>query len=163
MLLGAFAGGAKLIECDSFSKGFRWAAGLAALAAGIVIRMVKEPSFNQFRGSFGGSNEVVTMLLCLVTAILVVWGLSEVFLLAEEAGLRLREVAWLGSHSLLIYLYHMFFAWIISVITGFSIFYEETVPGKTVFLSFLLTLACLALGILRNVVEDKIKSKGKGA
>lgn len=156
MLLGAFAGQQKLFELPSLSNAARWGAGAALLITGIVVCMVKEPSPNQFRGSFG-ENEVVSMLCCIAAGILVIWGLGLLCRMAEQSGARVKEVAWLGSHSLIIYLYHMFFAWIICIITGFSIRYEEPTDAGTIAKSVLLTAACLGLTIIRNMIEDRLK------
>ena len=160
LLLGAFFGQNRLLELESLSRGARWGAGICLLAAGIVVSIVKEPSPNQFRGSFG-ENEVMSMLLCIVTAILIIWGAGIVCVLIETAGVRVKELAWLGSHSLLIYLYHMFFAWIICAITGFSVRYEDPSPAGVIAKSLILTLMCLGLGILINILSDFLASKFK--
>ncbi len=102
---------------------------------------------------------VATKAEPLVEAIPFIWGLGLVCAQAEKAGVRTKELAWLGSHSLIIYLYHMFLAWIIGIITGFSVFYEDPSDGRTIALSVLLTLACLALAIGRNIVEDRLQAR----
>ena len=129
LLLGAFFGQNRLLELESLSRGARWGAGICLLAAGITVGIIKEPSPNQFRGSFG-ENEVMSMLLCIVTAILIIWGAGLVCVLVETAGVRVKELAWLGSHSLL---------------------------AK----SLILTLMCLGLGILINILSDFLASKFK--
>ena len=155
MLLGAFAGQQKLADLPSLSNGTRWGLGIALLVIGIVIAMVKVPSPNMFRGSFG-ENEIRSMLLCIAEAIPFILGISLVCAQAEKAGMRTKELAWLGSHSLVFYVYHMFFAWIIWVITGFSTFYTDPSDGRTIALSLLLTLVCLALGVGRSIIDDKL-------
>ena len=53
----------------------------------------------------------------------------------------------------------MFFAWIICIITGFSLQFEETVTTDILLQSLLLGVVCLALCILLNIIVDKIKAK----
>lgn len=158
MLLGAYAGQQKLFDLPALSGGSRWGLGIALLVIGTALSLWKVPSPNQFRGSFG-EQELVSMLLCIAAAIPFIWGLGLVCAQAEKAGVRTKELAWLGSHSLIIYLYHMFLAWIIGIITGFSVFYEDPSDGRTIALSVLLTLACLALAIGRNIVEDRLQAR----
>ena len=86
-------------------------------------------------------------------------GLGIIFKKIDQAGVRVKELAWIGSHSLLIYLYHMFFAWILSVITGFSLRYPEEVDASFVWKTVLLALASLLLCILRYVFADVISGK----
>ena len=50
----------------------------------------------------------------------------------------------------------MFFAWIICLLTGFSLQYEEPFTGTLVVKSFLLALACLGLSVLRCIAGDRI-------
>lgn len=54
---------------------------------------------------------------------------------------------------------HMFFAWIICIITGFSLNFEEPVASDVVFKSILLGVACFGLCILLNIIVDKCKAK----
>jgi hypothetical protein len=53
----------------------------------------------------------------------------------------------------------MFFAWIISVITGFSVQYKDPVTAGVIAGSVLLTVVCVALCILRGMLDDKLKQK----
>ena len=155
LMLGAFAGNYKLFDIPKFSAAHEWVFGGISLAAGIAIDLVKEPCRNVFRGTFG-ENEVVSMLLCLLSALLFIWGLGLICKRIECANIRVKELSWLGSHSLLIYIYHMFIAWIISQITGFSLSYEDPSDPLTITLSILLGVGCLVICILRYVVGDKI-------
>ena len=123
-----------------------------------VVAMIKPVNENLFRGAFA-ENEVVSMLLCIISSLLIIWGLGMIFKKIEQAGARVTELAWLGSHSLLIYLYHMFFAWIISIITGFSLRYPEEVDGAFLWKTILLAAVCLVLCILRYVFADVITGK----
>ena len=161
MLLGALAGQIQAFDHPALSNGMKWGLGIAALAVGFGIALVKAPALNLFRGSFG-SPELRSMLLCIAAGIPALWGMGQICALAEAGGLRIRELAWVGSHSLIIYLFHMFFAWVIGLITGFSVMYPETVSADTVWKSVLLTLACLALGVAANVVQDRWKARKQG-
>ena len=156
MLLGAFAGSKKLTELPSLPDGAKWTIAVLLTVIGSVIALLKEPSLNQFRGSFGG-NELPSMFLCIAAAVLFVWGIGILFYLIESKGLGMDKFAWLGSHSLIIYLFHMFFAWIICAVTGFSVFYKESVPDGVLLKSILLTVCCLVLCILRGILGDKLK------
>lgn len=160
LLLGAFFGQQKLFDLEFMSGGAKWGAGICLLAVGTAVSLWKTPSMNVFRGSFG-ENEVLSMLLCIAAAIPFIWGAGLVCAQIEKVGVRITEIAWLGSHSLLIYLYHMFFAWILCTITGFSIQYEEPSSAGTIAKSLLLTLTCLALGVLVNLLSDAVAAKKK--
>ena len=156
MILGAYAGQKNLAEFPPLSSGASAAVGVVLIAVGIVISMLKAPSSNLFRGSFG-ENEVLSMILCIAAALPFSWGIGILFARIEKAGVRMKELAWLGSHSLFLYLFHMFFAWIIGLITGFSVMYEETASGEVIAGSVLMTVVCLVLCILRGVLDDKLK------
>ena len=117
LLLGSLAKYNSAFELKWMSGAKGWIISLFALAAGVAIAMSKEPSTNLFRGCFP-ENEVVNMLLVIVSSLLVIWGVGNLCRLAETSGIRVKELSWLGSHSLLIYLFHMFFAWLISIFTG---------------------------------------------
>ena len=158
MLLGAYAGQKDLSVFPPYSKGVSCAISVFLVAAGIVIALLKEPCSNVFRGSFG-ENEILSMLLCIAAAVPFVWGIGMLFAQIEKAGVRLNEIAWIGSHSLFLYIFHMFFAWIICTITGFSIQYEAPVSSGVLGGSILLTAACIALCILRGFLSDRLKKK----
>ena len=158
LLLGSLAQYNSVFELKSMNGAKGWIISLISLAAGVTIAMFKEPSNNLFRGGFA-ENEVVSMLLTIVSSLLVIWGLGNICRLVETSGIRVKELSWLGSHSLLIYLFHMFFAWIICIITGFSLKFEDTVAADVVAKSLLLGVVCLALCIVLNIIVDKIKAK----
>ena len=161
MLLGAFAGNSGLFESKRLTGAKEWILALLSLAAGVAIALVRPESSNLFRGSFP-ENEVVNMLFCIAASLLGIWGLAVICKKTETAGVRVKELAWLGSHSLLIYIYHMFFAWIISVITGFSVFYPEDPDPGMIAKSVLLSVVCLTLCILRYVIGDALTAKLRG-
>lgn len=158
LLLGSLSqyNGAFELKWMSGVKG--WIISIIALAAGVTIAMLKDPCTNLFRGGFA-EGEVVSMLLTIASSLLFIWGLGNICRLAETSGIRIKELSWLGSHSLLIYLFHMFFAWIICIITGFSLNFEKTVAFDVVLKSLLLGVTCLGLCILLNIIVDKIKEK----
>ena len=156
MLLGAASGREKLFEKPLFSGTSGWFVSLALLAAGVAVSMWKEPATNLFRGTFG-SSEIAGMLLCILAAILIIPGLSGLCMLVEKTEkIRVKELSWLGSHSLLVYLYHMFFAWALCIITGFSMNYQEPASGEVMAGSILLILGSLGLVILRYAIIDRI-------
>lgn len=73
----------------------------------------------------------------------------------------MKELAWVGSHSLTFYIFHMFFAWIIGVITKFNVLYKEPLEEDVLLKSIGLTAAVIVLCILRCLAEDLIgKKKG---
>lgn len=155
MLLGTMAGQERLFEKPVFTGVSGWILSIGLLASGSAVSMWKAPSTNVFRGSFG-EPEVTGMLLCIAAAALVIPGLSGLCVLAERSGMRTKELSWVGSHSLLFYLYHMFFAWVLCTITGFSLNYKEPVPAGVTAGSVLLILSCLGLVTLRAVIGDRI-------
>lgn len=155
MLLGALAGKERLFDLPSMSGLRGWGCASFALVVGITVAMVKAPVPNLFRGSFEG-NEVISMLLCIIAALLVIWGLGNSCRLAEQAGWRVKELSWLGANSLPVYVFHMFIAWIICTITGFSLKYGEAVGTDVLVKSVLLSVACVGLSLLCPVIEKKI-------
>ena len=162
MLLGAFAGNNKIFDIPSLSGSKELLCGAASLTAGILISAFKVPNVNIFRGSFE-NNEVISMLLMVILSLFLIWGSGILFKRIESSGIRVKELSRLGSHSLLIYIYHMFFAWIISQITGFSLSYTDPAEPSVIAKSLLLTAVCLTLCILRYIIGDKIAKSGRSA
>ena len=158
ILFGALAGRIRLIENPPVSGAKGWGIGILSLSAGIAICMLEEPCVNLFRGSFG-NDEIAGMLLLTADTLLIIFGLCLIFGLAEGAGFRMKELAWLGSHSLIFYLGHMFIAWILCNLTGFSTRYPETADAGLLLKSLLLTLGCLALCALYAAGADKFKAR----
>ena len=97
--------------------------------------------------------------MCIVSAVLLIWGFGEFFVLIEQAGIRTKELSWIGSNSMIFYVYHMFFAWIFCLITGFSTSYKEPITASTVWMSILLTVFSLTFCVLRIVVGDYIAER----
>lgn len=148
LLLGAFAGCNGLFEIKNLSVKTEWLAAIAALSCGIIISMQIEPSVNVFRGFFAAShNEAVSMLLYLISSILVIWGLGEICKLAESASARISELAWLGSHTMTIYIYHMFIAWLLSIITGCAL--------HSLLLSCAVLIICAAIAIVTDRITNR--------
>lgn len=158
LLLGTFSRQEKLFELPWLSGVKGWCSALIGIAAGLVISFRMEPVVNTFRGYFPDP-EVLSMILSILSALLFVWGLGTLFRLIEESGCRVTELAWLGSHSLTIYLYHYFYAWALSVITGFSLRYPDPVTNEIFWKSAGITCAALILSILTAVIEDRLSAK----
>ena len=158
MVLGAFAGKYNLFEPQKLSSGAKWGVSIVCLSAGIATSLLKPAIPNLFRGSFG-DNPISAMVLSILASILLIWGLCELFILIEQAGVRTKELSWLGSNSLVFYIYHMFFAWIFCTITGFSTQYQEPSSTKVLMQSLLLVAACLACCILRIIIGEMISKK----
>ena len=161
MVLGAFVGNRKLIELPSLERGPKYAIGVTMLVASITIALLKTPALNQFRGSFGGDNEVVSMLQCIASALPFLGGIGILFQQFEQDGLRFNEASWLGTHSFTYYLFHMFYAWLLSIIFGFSVLKMEWWVGLLVAMASiaLCTGQCLLMDfIARKVREKKAKA-----
>ena len=157
LLLGAFAGQYRLFEPKKLSGAREWIAAVAALAAGIALDLLKTPNNNLFRGSFEPV-EAVNLLLSLTAALLTGWGLGELCRLAELSGLRVKELAWIGSHSLTFFIYHMFYGWIVSLLTGIPILYRETADTAAVWKSLLLSAVVIVLCAVTALVSDRIRA-----
>ncbi|HBE15992.1 MAG TPA: hypothetical protein DCY72_07110 [Ruminococcaceae bacterium] len=57
-------------------------------------------------------------------------------------------------------MYHVFIAWVIGMMTGFSIRYDpKNVTGEQLAISLLLAVVSIAVSILISICADKIKSK----
>ena len=144
-----------------FMKGAKgWIISIASAAISIVVFTLTGFGANVFRGTFDRI-EPLTILILFVCSVLFVWVFGNFCKLWEETGARVAEIAWLGSHSLYIYLFHMIYAWLISVFTGFSIQYKGEITAQTVVISVLIALASLALGILTGIIADLISGKAK--
>ena len=158
VLLGAFSHQEKLFELDSLTGAKGWCCALIGLAAGLGILFWREPILYTFRGYFPDP-EVLNMIFSIFIALLCTWGFGMIFHLTEESGCRVTELAWLGSHSQTIFLFHVFYAWVISIITGFSLRYPDPVTNDIFWKSAALTCGALGLSILTAVIKDRIASK----
>ena len=160
MLLGAFSREKSLFELPSMEGAKGWGCALVSLAVGTAIAFWREPIVNTFRGSFP-EPEVLTMTLGIISCIFFVWGLTVICRLIENAGVRVEELAWVGRNSMDIYLCHYFFAWVISIITGFSLRYPDTITSDVFWKSVALTAGSFALCVLFVIVKEKIEESKK--
>ena len=127
------------------------------LLSSIAIALLKTPALNQFRGSFGGENEVVSMLLCIAAALPFLGGIGILFQQLEQDGIRFNEVAWLGVHSFTYYLFHMFYAWLLSIIFGFSVLQMQWWVGLLVAIASI--ALCTGQSLLMDLLARKIKER----
>ena len=152
LLLGAFAGQNRLFDAECLTGAKAWICAAAALAAGIALSMLKTPNLNLYRGSFS-EIEAVNMLLCIAASLLIAWGLGELCRLIEMTGMNVQGLAWIGSHSLTFYLYHMFYAWIIHIVTGYPLTAKagETAPvGVNIAVICAVLLLCAGTCFLKD-------------
>lgn len=160
MLLGALSRQVNLFELPVLSDWKGWCCAVISMAAGILLCRWGELALNLFRGFFPDP-EALNMILITLSSILFSWGLGMICRLAEEAGLRVTELAWLGSNSMTFYLFHFFFAWVICVITGFSLRYPESVTSAIFWKSAAVTAGSTVLCWLRVIIGEKIEAKSK--
>ena len=156
MLLGTFSREKQLFELPSMTGAKGWVCALIGLAAGFGIALWREPVVNTFRGFFPDP-EALNMVFSIAATLPAVWGIGTICRLVEEAGCRVQELAWLGSHSQTIYIYHFFYAWVLSVITGISLRYPDPLPGGMFLKSVGIACGALALSILTGIIEDRIE------
>ena len=136
-----------------------WILGIVVSVLGIGISVYLGWGKNLFRGGFD-KPEVVTMIVLFCLGIVTTWGISVLCKQMEDSGINISKIAYFGSHSIFIYMYHYFIAWLISMFTGFSIRYDENnVTASTLSISIVLAIVSIALSILISVVFDKIKLK----
>ena len=154
MVLGAFIGKHKLIELPALKRAPKYIIGGVLFAIGVVIALLKTASLNLYRGSFGGDHEVISMLLCLAATIPFIMGIGMLLHQGEQDGLRLNEIGWVGSHSLIFYLFHMFYAWLISIIFNFSLFAVDAW-----WLGLILALSAILICIIHGLIQDLILKK----
>ncbi len=152
MLLGAFAGRRRLFE--RIKKEEKWMPGIVSLGLGITVAMIKQPSADLYRGSFGG-NEVLSMLLCIAAALPAIWGLGQLCSLAEESGSGNAGLKWMGQNYLNVFAVYRTAAWLIGLITGISAIYDKSVSSSDIVKSLLISIAvlvlCMAPGTLREI------------
>lgn len=149
MLLGAFVGNHKLIELPELPRVPKYTLGIVLLCAGITIAMIKTPALNQFRGTFDGDNQVISMVLCIAAAVPFILGICMIFHQLELDGLRLKEIGWVGSHSLVYYLFHMFYAWLISITFNFSLLTMDKW-----WLALIVILSTILICTLHSLLKD---------
>ena len=158
MLLGALSRTKSLFELPAVDGAKGWAYALVSMAAGLAIGFWREPVLNNFRGTFP-EPEFLSMVFCILASILFVWGLGNAFRMIETTGVRVTELAWVGENSMTIYLFHYFFAWVLSIIFGLSLRYTEPLEPGFFAKSAALTAASFALCVLYAIVQNKIKEQ----
>ena len=158
MLLGAYFKHQNLFELPSMSGAKGWCIAAAALAAGLAAAFLQGPVLNTYRGYFP-EPEALNIFLSIIAALPVNWGLGVIFRMAEEIGMRVKELAWFGSHSMTTYIWHYFIAWFISIITGFSLRYPDPVTGGIFWKSIAITFSSLTICILLTIIEEKLAQR----
>ena len=129
-----------------------WVSG--ALAAVISISVVVSLGYgtNLFRGTFE-EPVVPVMIFLFINGFISIWGVSMVCKQIEDIGVNVSKLAFLGSHSIYLYMYHVFIAWLICSFTGFSMRYDpETMTVSTLEKSILLSLVSIVISILISVL-----------
>ena len=136
-----------------------WLLGSVISALGIGLSVYLGWGTYLFRGEFD-KPEVVTMLVLFCLGNISVWGISVLCKQIEDSGINVDNIAYMGSHSIYIYMYHYFIAWIISMFTGFSMRYDaENITGDTFVKSFILAAVSIAVSILISICSDILKPK----
>lgn len=136
-----------------------WIFGIVVSVLGIGISVYLGWGKNLFRGEFDNP-EVVTMIVLFCLGIVTTWGISVLCKQMEDSGINISKIAYIGSHSIFIYMYHYFIAWLISMFTGFSIRYDENnVTASTLSISIVLAIVSIALSILIALGADILKKK----
>ncbi len=160
LLSGLISRENNLFERKAISGVKGWVFAVVSLAAGVAIAFTREPVLNTFRGYFPDP-EALSMVICILFSLLIIWGLGSIFRLYEEAGGRVKELAWIGSNSMSIYLFHYFFAWVISIIFGFSLRYPSPSPDDMFWKSAAVTVGAFILSVLRVGIMEKLANKNK--
>ena len=158
MLLGAFFRRKSLFELSSLKGAKDWGSALISLAVGTAIAFWREPILNTFRGFFP-EPEFLSMALGIISSIFFIWGLTVICRLIENAGGCVKELAWVGRNSMDFYLFHNFFAWVISIITGFSLRYTDPITADVFWKSVAVTAGSLALCVFYVIVKEKIEER----
>lgn len=143
----------------SFLSGAAWVTGILTSVVSVGTAAYFTLGAKMIRGEFEQPEPfmmvVVFLLSCIGT-----YGASLVCKQIEDSGVKVDLLAYLGSHSIYLYMYHVFAAWIICMFTGFSMRYDqENVTGEQFAISLLLAAVSIAVSILIGVCADKIKSK----
>lgn len=160
ILLGQIGRTVKIF--DKLSGAAAWITGIAASVIPIGIAAYFSLGAKMFRGEFD-KPEPLMMIAVFLLGFIETYGVSLVCKQLEDSGVKVDKFAYLGSHSIYLYMYHVFVAWIICMITGFSMRYDpKTVTGEQLAISILLTAVSISISILISICADKIKA-GKAA
>lgn len=144
---------------DKLSGAAAWITGIIASVIPIGIVSYFALGMKMFRGEFDKPEPLMMIALFLLGAV-GTYGVSTVCKQIEDSGAKVGKLAYLGSHSIYLYMYHMFIAWIISMITGFSLRYDpKEVTGEQIAISLLIAAVSIAVSILISICADKIKNK----
>ncbi len=161
LMLGALSRQINLMELPFMTGVKGWMLAVTAFVAGTALSMIRTPQYNIYRGTFVEGEEVKSMILYIVTLSLFIWGLSNIFRLVEQSGFRVKEIARLGTLSLYIFLYHVFFAWGMGIIFNFPIRYEEVESPAVIIRSIVVMITSLALSICAGLITEGIKASAK--
>ncbi|MEE3492551.1 hypothetical protein [Ruminococcus sp.] len=157
ILLGQIARNGNLF--DKLSGAAAWVTGIVTSVVPIGIAAYFTLGAKMFRGEFDKPEPLMMVVVFLLGSI-GTYGVSLVCKQIEDSGVKVDKLAYLGSHSIYLYMYHVFVAWIICMFTGFSMRYDpKNVTGEQFAISLLLAVVSIAVSILISVCADKIKSK----
>ena len=142
---------------DRLSGAKAWTCGVLISMVTCGIGVYTGYGTTLFRGTFD-EPEVLTMLVMFVNGILCIYGVSLLCKGAEDKGLNVDKLAYLGSHSVYLFLYHVYIAWMICQFTGFSMRYDpETLTAAIFAKSVLLAVASIILSILVSIGADRFR------
>ena len=138
-----------------------WILGVIAAAGSTAVAVYFGYGTKLFRGTIE-EPQVLIMLLLFVNGFFCIWGVSMVCKQIEDKGVNISKIAFLGSHSIYLYMYHVFVAWVICCITGFSMRYDpKTMTALTFERSLLLAIVSIIISILISVLAAYIEKKKK--
>ena len=136
-----------------------WLIGAVISALGIGVSAYLGWGKNLFRGEFD-KPEAVTMLILFCLGIISMWGVSVLCKQTEDSGINVDGMVYLGSHSIYLYMYHYFIAWLICMFTGFSMKYDaDNMTGDTLIKSIILAAVSIAVSILISICSDRLKHR----
>ncbi len=157
ILLGQIARSVNIF--DKLSGAAAWVTGIVTAVVPIGIAAYFALGAKMFRGEFD-KPEPLMMVVVFLLGCIGTYGVSLVCKQIEDRGVKVDKPAYLGSHSIYLYMYHVFVAWIICMFTGFSMRYDpKNVTGEQLAISIVLAVVSIAVSILISVCADKIKSK----
>ena len=155
LILGNVFRESKLFDRLSGAKAWICGALISVISYGIAVYTGYGTTL--FRGTFD-EPEVLTMLAMFVNGILCIYGVSLLCKGTEDKGVNVDKLAYLGSHSVYLFLYHVYIAWMICQFTGFSMRYDpETLTTAIFAKSVLLAVISIALSILVSVLADRFR------
>ena len=140
---------------DKFSGAKAWIIGILISVLTLGFSAYFGYGTNLFRGTFEEPEPLIMVFeFALGTACIL--GLSVLCKQFEDTGINVDSLAYLGSHSIYLYMYHVFIAWIICRFTGFSMRYDpETMTVDTFEKSLLLAIVSIAISIAISVMNYK--------